>query len=597
MRDFPQAFTAIKRLEYKLMLATIIRPYLRHRALWDLFAVLLFQLIQSLAALALPSLNADIIDRGVSAGNIPLIWRLGAAMLAMTLLQAIATGVAVYCASHLAMSVGASLRMRVFRHVQRFSQSDLRIFGAPSLITRCTNDIQQIQMVTFLICEIFVMSPLMAIGGVIMAIRQDPTMSLLLVVIIPILALAIGLITWRMRPLFIRQQQALDRISDVLRSHLSGVRVIRAFVRQEEERSRYKDANTHLRTISLAVGMLFALLFPTVTFIMSMGQVAVVWCGAHRIANHHMYIGSLTAFLNYLVLILMSVTMASFVLTMLPRAEACAGRIQEVITHNPTVVSDPHPHAFPHSPLTFHLDHASVCHPDASAPILDAVTATFAPRTTTAIIGATGSGKSTLISLLARLRDVTEGSVSINGTDIRHLSLSDLRASIAYVPQQSYLFSGTIASTVTGEDREENRDMDRLYAALDTAQAQEFISTLTDGIATRVDPGGQNFSGGQRQRLAIARALYRRAHLYVFDDSFSALDYATDAALRARLRSFVGNAAIIMVAQRVSTIRHASTILVMDRGRIIGRGRHDELLATCPTYREIVDSQIREEEK
>ncbi|QOX81514.1 ABC transporter ATP-binding protein [Nanchangia anserum] len=576
------------------MLWTLTRTYVRGSRVGIVALIVVLQLIQTFASLLLPSLNADIIDRGVARGDIGLIWQLGAAMLGVTVMQAACSAGAIYLAARQSMGQGRWLRERVFHHVQRFSTADLRHFGAPSLITRCTNDVQQVQMVMFLVYELMVIAPLMGIGGVLMAIRQDAKLSLLLLVCVPVLALTVGLIMMRLGPRFRAQQEAIDRITDVLRAQLSGVRVIRAFRRQRSEYDRYDEANHELRAIALALGSLFALMFPLVSLIISASQVAVVWLGGHRISQGGMEVGSLTAYLNYLVLILMSVMMASFVFTMLPRAQVCAERINAVLTYDPVLTETTTPTPIPRG-ATFALEGASVHHTDASAPVLAPLDLEFRPGHTTAIIGSTGSGKTTLVSLLPRLRDTSAGRVSLGGIDVRDLDLADLRSRIAYVPQTSYLFSGTIATTVAA-CASERIDRDRLTRALESAQAAEFVAELDEGVDARVEAGGKNFSGGQRQRLAIARALYRDADLYIFDDSFSALDYATDAKVRSGLRAHVGDAAIVIVAQRIATIRHASCIIVLDHGHVVGRGTHGELVTTCPTYQEIVASQTGEEE-
>lgn len=570
------------------MLWTMTREYVRGRVV-ALAGIVVLQLIQTLSSLFLPSLNARIIDEGISAGNLALIWRIGFVMVAVAAVQALCSAGAIFLAARTAMGQGQWLRERVFRHVQAFSSADMRAFGAPSLITRCTNDVQQIQMVVFLIYEIMLVAPLMGIGGVVMAVREDVPLSGLLLVVVPVLAVSVGIIMARLSPRFKAQQKAIDALTDIFRSQLAGVRVIRAFRRQGTERRRYGEANERLRGIALSIGALFALMFPVVQLIVTFSQVAVVWVGAGRIEAGAMDVGSLTAFLNYLILILMSVMMGSFVFTMIPRAQVCAQRIGDVLAHEPTVEGGTR-HV--HGPLRVRLEGAEVRYGDAAKPVLAALDLEFKPGETTAIIGSTGSGKSTLVSLLPRLRDPSSGRVSVNGEDAREVDLDELRRRIAYVPQRAYLFSGTIAQTVAASEPAEPL---RVWRALRAAQAEDFVRDLPQGIDTRVEAGGSNFSGGQRQRLAIARALYRMADLYVFDDAFSALDYATDAALRSGLRDHVGpDAAVVIVAQRIATIRHASTIVVLEHGRVVGRGNHDQLVASCETYREIVRSQTEE---
>lgn len=570
----------------------LAREYLTGKRGLTVAIIVVMQVVQTLASLALPSLNARIIDDGISRGDIGVIWRLSVVMVVLSLAQAVCAGAAIYLAARIAMGQGRWLRERLFRHVQRFATPDMRAFGAPSLITRCTNDVQHIQMVTFLILEVMVVAPLMGVGGVILAIHEDVALSGLLLIVVPILAASVGAIMMALAPRFRAQQEALDSVSDSMRAQLGGARVIRAFRRQQTERRRYEDANAQLRRVALGIGYLFALLFPLIQVIVAAAQIGVMEVGARRVAAGAMQVGALTAFITYLILILMAVLMASFVFTMIPRAQVCAGRVRDVMRHAPTVTSSEAPRPLPARGGVWRFEGVEVRVGDAEAPVLWPFNLEIRPGETTAIIGSTGSGKTTLVSLLPRLRDPQVGRVTVGGVDVRDLDLAQLRTRIAYVPQRAYLFSGTVAETVCGA---EAIDTDRLVKALGAAQAREFVDRLDGGIEARVEAGGVNLSGGQRQRLQIARALYRDADLYVFDDAFSALDYATDARVRAGLRDHVGpEAAVVIVAQRVASIRHATQIVVLEHGQIVGRGTHDELIEACPVYREIAASQNQE---
>ncbi|MCI1642397.1 MAG: ABC transporter ATP-binding protein/permease [Actinomyces sp.] len=577
------------------MLAKLTWEYLRTR-LWEVLAVVVLQTMAAIASLNLPDLNARIIDEGVALGDTDHIWRLGAVMLAVTLGQSVATAVAVFLGSRMAMGLGAWLRHRVFTHTQDFSAQDVHEFGAPSLVTRATNDVQQIQMVVLMTFLIMIQAPIMGVGGVVMALRQDSHLSLLLVVVVPVLALVVGLIMGRLAPLFQVQQTRIDAMNTVLREELSGIRVIRAFVRQPLIRARYRDANDQLRQVALRIGTLFALIFPAVTVIISLSNIGVLWYGGHSIENGESQIGALFAFINYLGLIFMAVMMAAMMFIMVPRANVSAVRIAAVLDHDVSVRSPGRPAPAPEGRWTFALRDVSLRYPGAEDPVLDGVSLEFAPGTTTGVIGSTGSGKTTLVNLIPRLMDPTGGSVTANGVPTTELDPAELRRHIAMVPQRAYLFSGTIASTVSGVPDPDQAQRERVIRALEGAQAMEFVSDLDQGIDTSVEAGGTNFSGGQRQRLTIARALYRSADLFIFDDSFSALDYSTDARLRIALPAYTEGAATLIVAQRVATIRHADRIVVLDDGRIVGRGTHAELMGSCPTYREIVASQMSEEE-
>lgn len=573
------------------MLLTLLRRHLRpYRR--DVLVVVVLQFVQTLAALSLPSLNADIIDNGVVVGDTGYIVRVGALMLLISAVQVASAVGAVYLGARAATSVGRDLRRAVFTRVQRFSVAEAGRFGAPSLITRSTNDVQQVQMVTLMTFTVIVMAPIMMVGGVVMALRQDVGLSALLLVVVPVLLGLIVVIALRMGPLFKLIQGRIDRINLVMREQISGVRVIRAFNRQSSERQRFARANSELMGTSLSVGYLMALMFPAVQVVINASSVAVVWFGAGRIDSGAMEVGSLVAFLNYLMQILMSVLMASMMFMMVPRAAVSADRIEAVLGTEPAIVAPKQPRRLPAGRAVIELDGVSFGYAGAAAPVLHDVSLRLEPGRTTAIVGSTGSGKSTLVNLLPRLVDATGGVVRAGGVDVRDLDPAELRARVSVVPQRAYLFSGTVASTLRFA-RPDATD-EELWAALEAAQASEFVSGL--GLDARVEQGGSNFSGGQRQRLAIARALLKPADLYVFDDSFSALDYATDARLRAGLPAATAGAAVLIVAQRVATIRDADEIVVLDDGRVVGRGTHADLMEDNPTYQEIVLSQLSAQE-
>ncbi|WP_454777926.1 ABC transporter ATP-binding protein [Georgenia muralis] len=580
------------------MLLRLLRRFLRPYG-GDVAIVVVLQVIQTLAALSLPSLNADIINEGVLTGDAGYIWRTGALMLAITAVQASCAIGAVYLGARTAMAAGRDLRAAVFGRVQRFSVAEMGRFGTPSLITRTTNDVQQVQMVTVLTFTIMVMAPIMMVGGVVMALRQDVPLSGLLVVVVPLLLGVMGFMLVRMRPLFRQMQERLDRINLVMREQISGVRVIRSFNRQGTERVRFAEANTDLMETALGVGRLMALLFPAVMLIINVSSVAVIWFGAGRIDTGEMQVGSLVAFLNYLMQILMSVLMAVMMFMMVPRAEVSAERIQEVLATEPEITAPAQPRHLPardvrRRGLVVELDGATFGYPGANEPVLTGVDLRLEPGRTTAVIGSTGAGKTTLLNLVPRLLDVTGGAVRVGGTDVRDLDPGELRDRIALVPQRAYLFSGTIASTL--RHGSPGASEEQIWAALEAAQAKDFVEALPEGLAAPVEQGGTNFSGGQRQRLAIARALLRPADVYLFDDSFSALDYATDARLRAALPAATAGATVLVVGQRVATIRDAAQIVVLDAGRVVGLGTHSDLMAGNETYREIVLSQITAEE-
>lgn len=578
------------------MLMRLLREHLRpYRA--AVVAVLVLQLVQTLATLWLPSLNADIIDDGVAQGDTATIWRIGGVMLAVSLVQVVAAIAAVGIGARTAMAFGRDVRGRLFDRVQAFSQQEMGGFGAPTLITRTTNDVQQVQMVVLMTFVFLVMAPLMLIGGVIMSLREDVPLSGLLLVVVPVLVVAIGLIVSRMVPWFRRMQQRIDAVNRVMREQLTGVRVVRAFVRERAEAARFDVANRDLYTASLATGLLMALMFPLVMLVMNVSSVGVVWFGARRVDAGEMQIGALIAFLSYIMFVLMAVMMSSMMVVMVPRAMVSAERIGEVLDAEPTVLPPQQPVAFPTDPTAggrLELRDVEFRYPGAEEPVLQGVSFVAEPGRTTAIIGSTGAGKSTLLNLVPRLYDVTGGRVLVDGVDVRDAEPDALWSRVGLVPQRPYLFSGTVASNLRF-GRPDATD-DELWAALEVAQARDFVEALAEQLEAPVAQGGTNLSGGQRQRLAIARALVRRPRVYLFDDSFSALDYATDAALRAALVPWTRDATVLVVAQRVATIRDADRILVLDDGRVVGDGTHDELLADNATYQEIVYSQLSAQE-
>ncbi|MDA8290116.1 MAG: ABC transporter ATP-binding protein [Actinomycetota bacterium] len=571
------------------LLRTYLRPYRRPIAV-----VVLLQLVQSIATLYLPTLNADIIDNGVVAGNTGYIVRSGGIMLGVTLAQIACSVGAVYFGARTAMALGRDVRAAIFHRVQDLSQREIGHFGTPSLITRTTNDVQQVQLVTLMAFTLMVSAPIMGVGAVLMALNQDVPLSSLLLVIVPVLGAIVTLIVSRMRPRFRTMQRKIDRINQVLREQIAGVRVIRAFVRDASESERFAGANSDLFDVSVAVGRLMALMFPSVMLVVNVASVATLWFGGHLIASGSMQVGALTAFLTYLVQVLMSVMMATFMFVMVPRAEASSERIAEVLDTEPSVAPPSHPVA-PVSPEgRLEMRSVEFHYPGAESPVLRGVDLVAAPGQTTAVIGSTGSGKTTLVNLVPRLFDVTAGQVLLDGVDVREIDTALLARLVGLVPQRPYLFSGTVASNLR-YGRPDATD-EELWQALTTAQARDFVEQMPDGLDSPVAQGGTNVSGGQRQRLAIARALVHRPAIYLFDDSFSALDYGTDAALRAALARDVASATILVVAQRVSTIRHADRIVVLDRGAVVGTGTHEELMSDNETYREIVLSQLTEEE-
>jgi ATP-binding cassette, subfamily B, multidrug efflux pump len=572
-----------------LTLRTFLRPYKRL-----LTAVLLLSLIGTMAALYLPSLNASIIDDGVAKGDTELIWRTGAIMLGVSAIQAFGSITAVYFGAKAAMAFGRDVRAAVFHRVMSFSARELNHFGAPSLITRNTNDVQQVQMLVLMSCTMLLAAPITMIGGIVMALRQDVGLAWLVAVAVPLLAVSIGILISRMRPLFKVMQARIDTVNRVLREQITGIRVVRAFVREPYETARFARANADVTETATSVGRLMASMFPIVMFILNLSSVAVLWFGAQRIDDGQMQIGSLTAFLTYMIQILMSVMMATFLLVLAPRAMVCAERIQEVL-RTPSSVDEPADPVFsPPERGTVELRDATFTYPGADHPVLRDISFTAAAGKTTAIIGSTGAGKTTLISLLPRLFDATSGSVRVDGVDVSQLDQEVLWSRIGLVPQRPYLFSGTVASNLRyGNPHATDED---LWAALRIAQAEDFVRAMPGELEAPISQGGTNVSGGQRQRLSIARALVKQPEIYIFDDSFSALDVATDSRLRAALKAEIADACMIIVGQRVATIADADTILVLDDGTVVGRGTHEELLATCLTYSEIVDSQLSAEE-
>ncbi|HQH21778.1 MAG TPA: ABC transporter ATP-binding protein [Thermoleophilia bacterium] len=571
------------------LLRTGLRPYR-----WALALIVLLVLGQVLANLYLPTLNADIINNGVVKGDTDYILRVGGLMLAVTLASVLAAVAAVYLGSRTSMALGRDTRSALFRRVQSFSQAEANRFGTPSLITRTTNDVQQVQMVTLMMLNVVLMAPMMAIGGVVMALRLNVPLSSVILVAIPIMGAFIGLVIRRAVPLFMSMQRKIDRINQVTREFLSGVRVIRAFDKTVHEAERFDVANVDLTGTTLSVGRLFALVFPAVTLILNFTTIAIMWFGGRQIADGRMPIGDLTAFLQYVFMILFSVLMATFMFVMVPRAAVSAQRIMEVLDTAPGIVDPARPVTGVPSTGVVEFRDVEFRYPGAEEPVLSGITFTARPGETTAIVGSTGSGKTTLISLIPRFYEVTGGAVLVDGVDVRELALQDLWQRLGLVPQKSFLFSGTVADNLRHGDAQATDD--QLWHYLEIAQGRDFVEQMPERLETQVAQGGASVSGGQRQRLAIARALAKRARIQIFDDSFSALDFSTDARLRAALRAHEADTTVIIVAQRVGTIMHADQIVVLeDDGTIAGIGTHEELLGSCETYREIVSSQLGEE--
>ncbi|MEU0689999.1 ABC transporter ATP-binding protein [Streptomyces uncialis] len=572
------------------LLRTYLGPYRKPIAV-----LVALQLLQTSATLYLPTMNADIIDQGVVKGDTGFILSFGGLMIAVTLVQVVCNVGAVRLGARSAAALGRDVRGAVFDRVQSFSAREVGHFGAPTLITRTTNDVQQVQMLTLMAFTLMVTAPIMCVGGIVMALGQDVPLSTVLIAVVPVLGISVGVIVHKLRPLYRAMQVRLDTVNRMLREQITGNRVIRAFVRDGYERDRFRGANEDLTEMALGSGKLLAFMFPIVMTVVNVSSVAVVWFGAHRIDSGSMEIGSLTAFLAYLMQIVMSVMMATFMFMMVPRAEVCAERIQEVLGTQSSVV----PPAAPVREMRTHghleLREAGFRYPGAEEPVLKGVDLVARPGRTTAVIGSTGSGKTTLLGLVPRLFDVTEGAVLVNGVDVRDIDQRLLARTVGLVPQKPYLFAGTVATNLRyGNPDASDED---LWRALEVAQARDFVeSQLEGGLDAPIAQGGTNVSGGQRQRLAIARTLVQRPEIYLFDDSFSALDYATDAALRAALTAETREATVVIVAQRVSTIRDADRIVVLDEGRVVGAGRHAELMRDNETYREIVLSQLTEAE-
>jgi len=571
------------------LLVTSVRPY------WPLLAgVVFFQLAQSIANLYLPSLNADIIDNGVAVGDTDYIWNVGAIMLGLSFVQVLCAIVAVYFGAKLAMRVGRDLRSNIFAKVGSFSENEVQHFGAPSLITRSTNDVQQVQMLVLMSSTLLIAAPFMAIGGVIMALQQDVVLSWIFVVAIPVLLIAVTLIIMKMVPHFRRMQKRIDSINRVMREQLTGIRVIRAFVREPEERARFEKANEDVTDSALRAGRLMAAMFPIVTLVLNVSSVAVLWFGADRVDSGQMQVGALTAFLTYLIQILVAVMMATFLFVLVPRATVSADRIGEVLATQTSVAQPLAPVTLIHAPGVVEFKDVSFQYPGAEQPVLSHLTFSVAKGTTTAIVGSTGAGKTTMLNLLPRLYDATEGQILVGGVDVVTLDLDTLWSRIGLVPQRPYLFSGTVASNLRyGNPDATDQD---LWEALRIAQAREFVEAMPKQLEAHIAQGGTTVSGGQRQRLSIARALVRKPDIFLFDDSFSALDTATDARLRTALDESVSDATVIVVAQRVSSIVQADQIVVIEDGVIVDIGTHADLLKTSQTYQEIVSTQLRAED-
>ncbi|MGD0018958.1 MAG: ABC transporter ATP-binding protein [Candidatus Limnocylindrales bacterium] len=559
-----------------------------------LAVVLVLVTIQAIANLYLPNLNADIINNGVVKGDTDYIVRTGGFMLLITMLLGLCSIVSVYFGSRTAMSFGRDVRSAIFRKVMEFSQKETNVFGTPSLITRNTNDVQQVQMVLIMAFNIMIMAPIMCVGGVIMALREDVPLSGLLLIIVPLVVVVIAVVAMIALPLFRSMQKKTDRINQVMREILSGIRVIRAFVRTDHEERRFDDANMDLMRTQLRVNRLFSMMIPFLFGIMNLSTVAIVWFGGLRIDSGGMQIGNLSAFLQYVMLILFSVMMAALMFIMVPRAAASAERILQVLDTEAALCDpeDPQEIAVPRGVVEFH--DVEFRYPGAEDPVLCGISFTARPGQVTAVVGGTGSGKSTLINLIPRFYDVTSGSVTVDGVDVRNLRQEDLWRQIGVVPQKAFLFSGSVASNVRYGD--EDATDDDVWHALTVAQARGFVEEMPDKLLGEVDQGGTNVSGGQRQRLAIARAVAKKPKIFIFDDSFSALDFKTDQLLRAALKQETQDATVIIVAQRVGTIMHADQIVVLDSGDVVGIGTHAQLMKTCETYQEIVYSQLSREE-
>ena len=575
------------------MLMRLLRRYLQpYRSM--IIATVVLATLGTMGALYLPSLNASIIDDGVATGDTAFIWRTGGIMLAVSAIQIVCSIGSVYFGAKTAMAFGRDLRAAIFDRVLTFSARELNRFGAPSLITRNTNDVQQVQMLVVMSATVLLSAPITMVGGIIMAMREDVGLSWLVVVAVPVLAGSIWLVVRKLPPLFRTMQGRIDTVNRILREQITGIRVVRAFVREPYETARFERASGELTESQTLVGQRFAMMFPIVMLVLNVSSVAVLWFGAQRVDAGNMQIGSLTAFLTYLIQILMSVMMATFLMMLLPRSIVCAERIGEVLDTDSSVVTAANPVVNLPQASVVELADAEFTYPGAESPVLRSISFTARAGQTTAVVGSTGAGKTTLVSLLPRLFDATGGMVLVDGVDVREIDPELLWSRIGLVPQKPFLFSGTVASNLRYGKPDATED--ELWHALRIAQADDFVRAMDGQLDAAIAQGGSNVSGGQRQRLSIARALVKRPEIYVFDDSFSALDVATDARLRAALRSETTGACVIIVAQRVATIRDADKILVLDDGELIGSGTHDELLVTCPTYAEIVDSQLSAEE-
>lgn len=570
----------------------ILRRYLAPYR-WPIVLVMVLLLVQAIANLYLPELNADIINNGVAKGDTDYILGTGGFMLVVTFALMIASIIAVFFSARIAMGFGRDVRSAIFRTVESFSQVEVNHFGAASLITRNTNDVQQLQQVVLLALNMMISAPILTIGGVVMALRQDVPLTGILLVIIPIMAVLIGVVMSRAIPLFQAMQRKIDRINLVMREKLTGIRVIRAFVRTEFEERRFDVASLDLMDTGLRVNRLFAITMPALMLIMNLSTVAVLWLGAYRVESGEMPIGNLTAFLQYIIQILFAIMMAVIMFVMVPRAAVSAGRINEVLETVPSI-SDPPTPISPERRGRVEFRNVEFRYPGAEEPVLCGISFEANPGETTAIVGSTGSGKSTLVNLLPRFYDTTGGEVLVDGVDVRDMDRRDLWRRIGMVPQKAFLFGGTVASNLRYGD--EQATDDDVWRALEIAQGRDFVSQMPEQLEAPIAQGGTNVSGGQRQRLAIARALAHKPDIYVFDDSFSALDFRTDARLRAAIDRDLGEATVIIVAQRVGTILRADRIVVLENGEVAGVGTHDELMTTCETYREIVLSQVTEEE-
>ena len=575
------------------MLIRLLRTFLaRYRKL--LLVVVALQAAQTIAALFLPTLNADIIDRGVATGDTGYIWTHGLVMLIVSLAQIGFAIFAVYFGSKVAMAFGRDVRSALFHRVTEFSAREVTKFGPPSLITRVTNDVQQVQTLVQMTCTLLIAAPITAAGGLIMALREDAGLTLILAVGIPLLVISLGSIIARMVPTFRRMQERIDDLNRVLREQISGIRVVRAFVREPFETQRFGASNDQLTSVALRGGRLMGLMFPTVFVIVNFSSVAAIYFGANRVNTGELKIGALIAFLSYLLQILMSVMLATYMAALVPRASVSAERIQEVLDTPSSVADADNPLRTLPEPASVEFRSAGFQYPGAEHPVLANVSFRVAAGETTAIIGSTGSGKTTQISLAARLFDVTSGAVLINGVDVRELATDALWQRIGLMPQRPYLFGGTVASNLRYGKPDATED--ELWQALEIAQAADFVRKMPDQLAAHIAQGGSNVSGGQRQRLAIARALVRKPAIFLFDDSLSALDMATDARLRAALVPNTRDAAVLIVSQRVTSIKHADQILVLEDGEQVGLGTHAQLIETCPTYVEIVNSQLSDAE-